>query len=108
MSNKNELPGGTVSASLHSTFIVEQAMNKSPSITEVDSQISPISPSNRLSHLNLLNVSTLNNSVMPEQQEFENTTIVDLEDQDTVIGGTQVSYNEESESPKKPILGGVS
>ena len=100
MSNNNEHPGGTSSASLHSTLLVRPAMNKSPLAMEVDSQISPTSPPNRLSHLNLLNVSSLNNSVIPEQQEFENTTIVDLEDQDTVIGRTQVSYREETESHK--------
>ena len=75
-------------------------MIKSPPVIEVDSQISPIYPPNRISKLNLLNVSSFNKSVIPEQQEFENTTIVDSEDQDTVIGGTQVSYHEESESPK--------
>ena len=74
-------------------------MNKSPLVMEVDSQISLISPPNRLSYLNLINVSSLNKSVIPEQQEFENTTIVDLEYQDTVIGGIQVTYHEESESP---------
>ena len=100
MSNNNEHPGGTSSASLHNTLLVRPAMNKSPLVKEVDSQISPISPSNRLTHLNLLNVSSLNNSLIPEQQEFENTTVVDLEDQDTVIGGTQVSYHEETECPK--------
>ena len=84
VSNNNEHPGGTSSASLHSTLIQKPAMNKSPPVMEDDSQISPISPPNRLSYLNLLNVSSLNNSVIPEQQEFENTTIVDLEDQDTV------------------------
>ena len=106
MSNNNEHPGFTSSASLHSTLLVRPAMNKSPPVMEVDSQISPISPPNRLTHLNLLNVSSLNNSVIPEQQEFENTTIVDLEDQDTVIGGTQVSYHEET-VPQTSILGNV-
>ena len=100
VSNNNEHPGGTSSASLHSTLIVKPVMNKSLPVMEVDSQISPISPPNRLSHLNFLNVSSLNNSVIREQQEFENTTIVDLEDQDTVVGGTQVNYHEETESPK--------
>ena len=100
VSKNNEHPGSTSSASLHSTLLARPAMNKSPLVMEVDSQISQISPPNRLTHLNLLNVSSLNNSVIPEQQEFENTTIVDLEDQDTVIGGTQVSYHEETESPK--------
>ena len=96
MANNNAHPGGISSASLHSTLIVKPAMNQSPPVMEVDSQISPISPPTRLSHLNLLNVSSLNISVIPEQQEIENTTIVDLEDQDTVIGGTQVSYHEET------------
>ena len=96
VSNNNEHPGGTSSASLHSTLIVKPAMNKSPPVMEVDNQISPISPLNRLSNLNLLNVSSLNNSVIPKQQEFKNITKVD----DTVIGGTQVSYHEEIESPK--------
>ena len=77
VSKNNEHPGSTSSASLHSTLLARPAMNKSPLVMEVDSQISPISPPNRLNHLNLLNVSYLNNSVIPEQQEFENTTIVD-------------------------------
>ena len=41
MAKNNEHPGGTSSASLHSTLIVKPAMNKSPLVMEVDSQISP-------------------------------------------------------------------
>ena len=66
---------------------------------EVDSHISPITSSSSMSNLNIHNMTSHNDTVI--EAPNESSTLIDVENQDTVIGGTQVSYHEESESPNQ-------
>ena len=68
---------------------------------EVDSHISPITSSSSMSNLNMHNVTSHNDTGIKAPNEYESSTVIDVENQDTVIGGTQVSYHEESESPNQ-------
>ena len=47
------------------------------------------------------NVTSHNDTVIEAPNEYESSTVIDVENQDTLIGGTQVSYHEESESPNQ-------
>ena len=54
-----------------------------------------------MSNLNIHNATSHNNTVIEAPNEYESSTVIDVENQDTVIGGRQVSYHEESESPNQ-------
>ena len=89
------------SPSFHSTLIGGPSSNKSLAGMEVDSQIIPITSPTVMSQLSLHNVSSFNETVVSVQRTYDNTTIKAVESQENVIGGTQVSYHEESESLKQ-------
>ena len=90
------------SPNFHSTLIGRPTSNKSLAGMAVDSQINPFTSLTVMSQLNLHNVSSFDETVVSVQTAYDNTTLKDLETQETVIEGTQVSYHEESESPTPP------
>lgn len=81
----------------HSTLLARPASTKSPTGMEIDKQISPISAFSPMSQLNMLNVSSFDETVIPNSGTglYDQTTIKDVENQATVIGGDQSSFHEE-------------
>ena len=100
-SNNHNNSGGIKSPTFHSTLILRPSSSNSPPIMEVDSHISPITSASSLSNLNMHNVTPQNDTVIEAPNEYESSTVIDVENHDTVIRGTQVSYHEESESPNQ-------
>ena len=91
------------SPSFHSTLLLGQVSNKSPRGMEVDYHISSIASSSAMSQLNPHIVSPKNDTVLQLQNDYDETTLIDVENQNTVIGGTQVRYYEESEPPNQSV-----
>ena len=100
-SNSHGNSGGVKSPTFHSTLILRPSSSNSPPIMEVDSHISPITSSSSMSNLNMHNMTSHYDTVIEAPNEYESSTVIDVANQDTVIGGTQVSYLEESESPNQ-------